>query len=169
MRSALASCAFHIRFPQWPRIDLIEKIIWKVARCLIDLIDYDDGALGFIRNPVISRDFSSAKTWRFKAGISEATVRVHSRPTVNTAEAAIDAAIAGIGVTRVLSYQIADALKVGTLITALEKFEFMLAPVSLIYSGHGLLPQKLRAFLDFARPRLRARLSEPAADYAKSK
>lgn len=107
---------------------------------------------------------SSAKTWSFQAGRFEATVRVHSRLTVNTAEAAIDAAIAGIGVTRVLSYQIADALKVGTLITALEKFEPMPAPVSLVYSGDGLLPQKLRAFLDFARPRLRARLSEIAAD-----
>jgi hypothetical protein len=38
----------------------------------------------------------------------------------------------------------------------------MPAPVSLVYSGHGLLPQKLRAFLDFARPRLKATLSEIA-------
>ena len=41
------------------------------------------------------------------------TVGVHSRLIVNTAEAAIDAAIAGIGVTRVLSYQIAAAVRAG--------------------------------------------------------
>jgi DNA-binding transcriptional LysR family regulator len=108
--------------------------------------------------------FSSANTWNFQAGKFEAGVRVRSRLTANTAEAAIDAAIAGLGVTRVLSYQIADALRAGALVTALEKFEPMPVPVSLVYSGHGSLPQKLRAFLDFARPRLRARLSEIAAD-----
>ena len=110
---------------------------------------------------------ASAKTWSFHAGRFETTIRVHSRLIVNTAEAAIDAAIAGLGVTRVLSYQIADALKAGTLITALEKFEPMPASVSLVYSGHGLLTQKLRAFLDFARPWLRARLSELDANRAK--
>jgi DNA-binding transcriptional LysR family regulator len=110
---------------------------------------------------------SPAKTWSFKAGRFETTVRVHSRLTVNTAESAIDAAIAGVGVTRVLSYQIADALKAGTLVTALEKFEPVPAPVSLLYSSYGVLPQKLRAFLDFAGPRLKARLSELDAGYAK--
>jgi DNA-binding transcriptional LysR family regulator len=105
---------------------------------------------------------SPATAWSFEAGHFKATVRVRSRLTVNTAEAAIDAAIAGLGVTRVLSYQIADALKAGTLTTALEKFEPAAVPVRLVYSGHGLLPQKLRAFLDFARPRLKARLSEIA-------
>ena len=63
-----------------------------------------------------------------------------------------------------LSYQIADALKAGTLIAVLEKFEPMPVPVSLIYRGQGPLPQKLRAFLDFARPRLKARLSEIVAE-----
>jgi hypothetical protein len=41
-------------------------------------------------------------------GKSTASVAIHSRLVVNTAEAAIDAAIAGIGITRVLSYQVAN-------------------------------------------------------------
>jgi DNA-binding transcriptional LysR family regulator len=42
---------------------------------------------------------------------------------VNTAETAIDAAIAGIGITRVLSYQIANAVQSGVLVVALGEFE----------------------------------------------
>jgi DNA-binding transcriptional LysR family regulator len=79
---------------------------------------------------------------------------------VNTAEAAIDAAIAGLGVTRVLSYQIANAFRDGALKMALREFEPAPVPVSLVYAGGRLLPLKLRAFLDFATPRLRAMLSE---------
>ncbi len=105
----------------------------------------------------------SPTTWTFRTGKSDKTVAVHSRLVVNTAEAAVDAAIAGVGITRVLSYQITTALRAGTLVTALEKFEPAPAPVSLVYAGNGLLPLKLRAFLNFAGPRLKARLSDLAA------
>jgi len=88
------------------------------------------------------------------------SVRVRSRLTVNTAEAAIDAAIAGVGITRVLSYQVADATRAGTLVLVLEAFESPAWPVSLLHAGQGLLPLKVRAFLDFAAPRLKARLAE---------
>jgi len=60
---------------------------------------------------------------------------VHARLVVNTAEAAIDAAIAGLGVTRVLSYQVADAVKADILGVVLEEFEPAPSPVSLVYSG----------------------------------
>jgi DNA-binding transcriptional LysR family regulator len=105
----------------------------------------------------------SPKSWTFRAGYSDVIVPIHSRLTVNTAEAAIDAAIAGVGITRVLSYQIARALEEGTLVTALEAFEPVPVPVSLVYQGSGQVPLKLRAFLEFAAPRLRARLSEHTA------
>jgi DNA-binding transcriptional LysR family regulator len=99
----------------------------------------------------------SPDEWSFAGDSSIASVAVHSRLIVNTAEAAVDAAIAGLGVTRVLSYQIETALRSGTLRSTLRKFEPAPRPVSLVYSGQGLLPLKLRAFLDFAAPRLRAR------------
>lgn len=100
----------------------------------------------------------SARRWSFAKGRTEAAVAVRSRLVVNTAEAAIDAAIAGVGITRVLSYQIAAARQAGTLATALEDFEPPPWPVSLVHAGHGAMPLKLRAFLDFAVPRLKARL-----------
>jgi DNA-binding transcriptional LysR family regulator len=102
---------------------------------------------------------TSAVEWKFTTGRSTVSVAVHSRLVVNTAEAAIDAAVAGLGVTRVLSYQAAAALKAGTLKLALRTFEPPPSPVSLVHAGRELLPLKVRAFLDFAAPRLRARLA----------
>jgi len=101
----------------------------------------------------------SPDIWVFGSGKSNMSAAVHSRLVVNTAEAAIDAAVAGVGITRVLSYQVASAIQSGALVLALREFEPAAAPVSLVYAGQGLLPLKLRAFLDFAGPRLKARLS----------
>jgi DNA-binding transcriptional LysR family regulator len=89
-------------------------------------------------------------------------VAVHSRLVVNTAEAAVDAAVASIGITRVLSYQAAGALRSGALTLALRDFEPAPSPVSLVHAGQPLLPLKLRAFLDFATPRLKARIAQVA-------
>ena len=98
--------------------------------------------------------------WTFKAGKTEQSVAIHSRLIVNTAEAAIDAAIAGAGFTRVLSYQAADAVRAGRLHIVLAQFEPPPWDVSLVHAGGRLLPLKVRAFLDFAAPRLKDRLSQ---------
>ena len=120
--------------------------------------------------PVEPRDLSShdcvtfeglagPAKWNFVAGKGEIAVPVHSRLQVNTAEAAIDAAVAGLGLTKVLSYQADAAVRAGILRLVLEPFEPPPWPVSLVYAGQGLLPVKLRAFLDFAAPRLKERLA----------
>ena len=72
--------------------------------------------------------------------------------------AAIDAAIAGTGVTCVLSYQVESAQRARQLELLLRDFEPPPIPVSFLYPGHSHLPLKLRALLDFAVPRLRERL-----------
>ncbi len=97
--------------------------------------------------------------WRFGSGKSETAVTVRPRMYLTTAEAAIDAAAAGIGVTRLLSYQVARALADRMLTLVLEDFEPPPRPVNLLHAGGRKVPLKLRAFLDFATPRLRARLS----------
>lgn len=97
--------------------------------------------------------------WRFGSARSEIAVAIHPRMCLTTAEAAIDAAVAGIGVTRLLSYQVARALSEGNLTLVLENFEPTPRPVNLLHAGGKKVPLKLRAFLDYAAPRLRARLS----------
>lgn len=109
------------------------------------------------------------EAWTFGGGREEVTVPIRSRLVVNTAEAAVDAAVAGVGITRVLSYQALEALRAGALVLLLEGVEPPPAPVSLVYGGRRLLPVKLRAFLDFAAPRLRERLEALAATYSGSR
>ena len=103
------------------------------------------------------------RNWTFGTGRRARTVPIHSRLAVNTAEAAIDAAEAGLGFTRVLSYQVAEAVRAGRLAIVLRGWEPDPWPVHLIYEPRALVPQKLRAFIDFAAPRLAAALA-PAPD-----
>ncbi len=96
----------------------------------------------------------SPKSWRFGEGREAIAVAIRSRLVVNTAEATIAAAEAGLGATRVLSYQIAEAVKHGRLVRILTSFEPEPWPVSFVYPPRSLAPQKLRAFLSFASPRI---------------
>jgi DNA-binding transcriptional LysR family regulator len=104
---------------------------------------------------------SSSQPWIFRDPKSKRELRapVRSRLSVNTAEAAIDGAAAGLGVTRVLSYQATQPVLDGRIQIVLAEYEPEPAPVSLIHAGHELTPLKVRMLLDFAAPRLRARLA----------
>src|SRR6201995_4521108 len=104
----------------------------------------------------------AGSSWSFAAKDKNLTQyqRPRCRLNINTADAAIEAAIAGIGVTHVLSYQIAKAVEQGLLRMVLTDYEPDPMPVHLIYSGQGLVPHKLRSFLDFAAPRLRKVFAE---------
>ncbi len=102
----------------------------------------------------------SSTSWVFQGENSAMRVPIRSRLTVTTADAAVGAAVAGLGVTRVLSYQISDALREGALVRVLAEHEPSAIPVSLVHGGQGRLPMKSRAFLDFAAPRLRQRITE---------
>jgi DNA-binding transcriptional LysR family regulator len=83
---------------------------------------------------------ASGEEWKFVADRVESVIPAHSRLAVNTAGAAIDAAIAGAGITRALSYQVADQLRLGTLVLVLQEFEPPAWPVSLVYAGERYLP-----------------------------
>ena len=108
---------------------------------------------------IASANLSATDRWQFRIEGEERTVAIRSRLAVTTAEAAIDAAVAGIGITRVLSYQAAAAIKSGKLKPILRPFEPPEIPVSLVHPEARLTPPKVRAFLDFAAPRLRQRLN----------
>ena len=94
------------------------------------------------------------RDWRGHREIS-----VKPRLAVNSVEAARDAAIAGIGITRLLSYQAAETLASGKLEIALAAFEPDAWPVHLMHVPQRPLAQKVRAFLDWATPRLKAGLA----------
>jgi DNA-binding transcriptional LysR family regulator len=100
---------------------------------------------------------SPAHEWAFPSQKVSAAP-VHSRLSANCADAVIDAAIAGVGIARVLNYQIADKLRNGTLVALMPDFSGPDIPVQLLRLGARQSPSKVRAFLDFAQPRLRQKL-----------
>jgi len=106
----------------------------------------------------------AAKAWVFAGdGGDRRPVAVRARLTVSTADAAIAAAELGLGLTRVLSYQVASALADGRLQAVLADEAPPAMPASLIYPGQGRLPMKTRAFIDDAVGQLRARLQVPGS------
>ncbi|GAK73279.1 putative LysR family transcriptional regulator [Agrobacterium rubi TR3 = NBRC 13261] len=100
----------------------------------------------------------STRFWTFHDGAKDIAVPIRTRLSVNTAEAAVDAAASGLGITRVMAYQAKRAVDAGLLVPLLEDFEREASPVHLVHLSDGLMPLKLRTFLDFATPRLRALL-----------
>ena len=105
-------------------------------------------------NPV-----ASPNAWKFRKGKRECLVPIRSRLCVNTSEAAVIAAIAGVGLTRVMSYKMDTAKRAGSLDLVLEAFEPEPLPIHIVYSPRKPVPLKLRAFLDWVTPRLKARLA----------
>lgn len=97
-------------------------------------------------------------TWTFAAPNEEGRGRqVRIRPvlTVNLADAALGAAIDGLGVTCALSYQVARAIAAGSLVPVLSAFAPAPLPVHLVYPASSTAAAKVRAFLAMATPGLR--------------
>jgi DNA-binding transcriptional LysR family regulator len=86
--------------------------------------------------------------WRFVRDGSEVRVTPAPRFITNSSDAAIQYAEAGGGLTRVMFYQAADALKKGRLRIVLAKFEQPPLPIHLVYPTSRLLSAKVRTFID---------------------
>jgi DNA-binding transcriptional LysR family regulator len=91
---------------------------------------------------------SGSAEWRFAENGREIRVNYAPRLLTNSADAAIQYAEAGGGLTRVLAYQAADALKRGRLKIVLQKFELPRLPIHIVYPTSRLLSAKVRAFVD---------------------
>jgi DNA-binding transcriptional LysR family regulator len=116
---------------------------------------------GLSHMPCVSFEpMSPVAAWSFRMKADKRTIQVpiHARLTVTTAEAAVWAALHGVGLTRVLQYQCAAPAREGLLRIILSKYEIEPLPVHLLHAGRGALPSKMRVFLDFASDRLRASL-----------
>jgi DNA-binding transcriptional LysR family regulator len=104
--------------------------------------------------------FMSPDVWTFLKDTTAVAVPVRARLVVGSAEAACDAACAGIGITSAFAYHFQTALKRGALTPLLDEFQPAPLPVNLVYAANRFLPIKVRAFLDFAAPRLKRFIAE---------
>ncbi|HUS65093.1 MAG TPA: LysR family transcriptional regulator [Kofleriaceae bacterium] len=98
-----------------------------------------------------------ADRWAFPAPRRDRSVRVRPRLVVNTGQAAIDAALLGLGVARVFSYQVEELVTSGRLRLLLRAHEPPPVPAHLVHAA-GITSRPALAFLDLAERRLRARL-----------
>ncbi|WP_262030285.1 LysR family transcriptional regulator [Microvirga sp. Mcv34] len=112
-----------------------------------------------VHDGITFRGFETAPEWRYRGDSPTWTAEPRTRIAVNSTEAAVAAAVAGLGIVRLLSYQIEKELRSGALVELLEGFAPEPFPVSLIYPEAGLLAPKARAFIDWTVPRLRAHLA----------
>lgn len=103
--------------------------------------------------------FATAPEWRYRRDSPAFAVQPRPKFAVNTTQAAIQAALAGVGIIRLLSYQVADQLRSGELQELLTEFAPAPLPVNLIHAPADPLPRKVRSFLDWTIPRMRERVA----------
>jgi DNA-binding transcriptional LysR family regulator len=115
---------------------------------------------------IMERDGAETDLWRFATAKRQSLVPVAVRPRlrVNSAEAAVDSAVAGHGIARVMSYQAAAAVAAGSLIVVLGQYEPPAVPVHLMLPSARSKTAKQRAFVEFAAPQLRNRLIRASQD-----
>jgi len=104
-------------------------------------------------------------SWSFApaAGSSIArTVQFTPRVVVNALRAAVASSVAGNGLTRLYSYHVADHIRDGRLKIVLASAENPPLPAHLLAPPGRLSVPKVRAFMDFAVPRLRAEFTRIA-------
>ncbi len=107
------------------------------------------------------------ESWSFtpaKGSTIPRTVQFAPRITVNTVRAAVASAVAGRGLTRLYSYHVAKEVSDGRLEVVLAEAEHPALPVHLLTPQGRMSVPKVRAFVDFAAPRLRAEFARLAAD-----
>lgn len=94
--------------------------------------------------------------WRFNDGGKALLQRVQPRLRSTTNDSAIAAAVAGLGITRLMSYQVAAHVRSGALQLLLDDFETAPLPVHVVHHEGRRATQKVRAFVDLAVDTLRA-------------
>ncbi|MGE8065718.1 LysR family transcriptional regulator [Pseudomonas sp. NPDC089569] len=106
--------------------------------------------------PIIgTSSISQIRNWPFVEGHEPLSVRPEPRLVVTANQAAITAAVLGLGYTRVLSYQVASRVAAGELEILLEDFEVPPLPVHVVYQGGRKAAARVRSFVDFAVKALR--------------
>jgi DNA-binding transcriptional LysR family regulator len=93
---------------------------------------------------------SPAREWRFGPSSRGSVVRLSPRLLVDDVDAQLQAALAGRGVARPLSYQVTAELTAGSLVRILQEFEPDPLPVHIVTASRSHLSPKIRAFLETA-------------------
>lgn len=105
---------------------------------------------------ILASTVTPSPEWRFLEGGEPCLVKLQPRLIITSNDAAVNAAVEGFGIVRLMSYQVADQVRNGQLKLLLSEFELPELPVHLVHREGRHASQKARAFLDLAIERLRA-------------
>jgi DNA-binding transcriptional LysR family regulator len=144
-----------VRIGHLPDSGLVARHVGEMRRIVVASSDY----LGQRGEPDTPEAIASHETiqfgattatpdWRFVEDGRDIRVACTPRLTTNSADAAIQYAEQGGGLTRVLAYQAAEAIKAGRLKIVLAKFEPPPLPIHIVYPTSRLLSAKVRTFID---------------------
>ena len=159
-----------VRIANLPDSSLVSRHVGEVSRLLVASPSYlarrgqpatpDDLLLHtIIALPALMPNHE----WRYAKAGKPARLKLPVRLEINDAHACIDAAEQGKGITIALSYMVRDAIREGRLVPVLPGYAQAPVPVNIVYAQRRLMMPKVRAFIDFAAPRLAAALSERGA------
>jgi DNA-binding transcriptional LysR family regulator len=121
------------------------------------------------KHPIIAMQHMGQDSWTFPPSTGSSVplaVPIAPRLVVNSVHAAVASAVDGHGITRLLSYHVASEIKQGSLQIVLADAEPAPFPVNLVSPYGRLSVPKVRAFVDFALPRLRTRFACLSKDAA---
>jgi DNA-binding transcriptional LysR family regulator len=104
---------------------------------------------------VATSSIGQLRNWPFLEKGQPLSVRPEPRLVVTANQAAITAACLGLGLTRVLYYQVASKVAAGELEIVLADFELPPLPIHVVYQGGRKAPARVRSFVDFAVKALR--------------
>lgn len=156
-----------VRIGRLPDSNLVARKLGTVRRVLVASPDY----LRRRGTPVVPADLNQHsliafsgltpnREWRLKSDKGSNLIALDSALEVNDAVVALQAAEAGHGIAIALSYMVADKVREGKLVPVLEDFGASPIPVHLVYAQARLIAPKIRAFVDFAAPRLKIALDD---------
>jgi DNA-binding transcriptional LysR family regulator len=117
------------------------------------LLDHDGVVFGHLTEP----------GWIYQHKGRRMEGKPNIRVCANTSAATVTAAVRGVGIIRAPLYHVAKELQSGALVTLFDEYENHSFPVHLVYLRQGLLPLKVRVFIDWMAPRLRRYLKDLAA------
>jgi len=104
---------------------------------------------------IYSRAANARNEWHFDYNKQQQKIKLKPHLTVNTNDAAIEAAKSGFGITRLLSYQVAPLLASGELKILLENYEPTPSPIHIVHREGHLATTKVRSFIDLIAKQLR--------------
>ncbi|MEH6359424.1 MAG: LysR substrate-binding domain-containing protein [Amylibacter sp.] len=156
-----------VRIGELPGSSLIARRVGQVRRVFVASPDY----LARRGSPVSPQDiklhsvigFANILTnqdWYYKTPTAKGHVTLTPRLEVNDASAAIEAALAGEGITMAMSYLVGDLICQKRLVPVLMDYVQQEVPVHLVFPQSRLIAPKLRAFLDYSADRLKDELAQ---------